>query len=185
MHYGQRGACRQQDRDYNALWITSDDLQAEGLLLSRHMLLDHFPDRVLNILRKTLWQLEDGGGTGGQADVGMAAVGGAAGSPAVLQPPRLQSAVYCRGADATASRACRCDSDAASRGRASRMISVLLLPSCAEDAKLQGSWRVHVPPVTGRCCGIAGRCRLFDGAPRWVTLRSERHPPLLHRCRYE
>lgn len=106
-------ACRQQDRNYSALWIAAADLQCEGLLLSRHMLLDHFPDRALAILRRTLSQLEaaplasSGGPSvvsrrasgGAGAAVGMAAVGGCgSGSPAALQPPRVQAAVYCRGA---------------------------------------------------------------------------------------
>lgn len=106
-------ACRQQDRNYSALWIVAEDLQAEGMLLSRHMLLDHFPDRALAILRRTLSQLEaapppaavSGGpstasyrssssGSAAGAAVGL----GAASSPAALQPPPVQEAVYCRGA---------------------------------------------------------------------------------------
>eukprot|EP00892_Ulva_mutabilis_P011439 jgi/Ulvmu1/8668/UM047_0006.1 len=98
----------QQERNYSALWITAEDLQREGLLLSRHMLLDHFPDRALNILRRTARQLEDGGllsGGGGAArwssvstdTAGMAAVGDGGTSPVALQPPHVQSAAYSRG----------------------------------------------------------------------------------------
>lgn len=108
-------ACRQSKRSYTALWITAEDLQGEGLLLSRHMMLDHFPDRALDILRRTLSQLEaeslhgsgddDGGGvvprrrrsSGGSAAVGMAAVGGGGGGSAALKAPSVQAAVYTRG----------------------------------------------------------------------------------------
>lgn len=85
---GQGYSCRQHERNYRALWITADDLQSEGLLLSRHMLLDHFPDRALNILRRTLRQLESDGALGS---------GGGSGSLPTLQPPRVQAAAYCRG----------------------------------------------------------------------------------------
>jgi hypothetical protein len=51
--------CRWLSRRFSALWINPDDLAEEGLLLSRHMLFDHFPDRALDIIQRTLRDIED------------------------------------------------------------------------------------------------------------------------------
>lgn len=42
------------ERRFSPLWIDPADLAQEGLILSRHMLLDHFPDRALSIIKKTV-----------------------------------------------------------------------------------------------------------------------------------
>ena len=46
--------CRISEKGYEALWVTAEDVAEEGLLLSRHMLLDHLPDRTINVLSRAL-----------------------------------------------------------------------------------------------------------------------------------
>jgi hypothetical protein len=53
--------CRWSRRRFSPLWIHADDLAEEGLLLSRHMLLDHFPDRALSIIQSALTDVDDNG----------------------------------------------------------------------------------------------------------------------------
>lgn len=52
-HATRRDACRLEERTWEPVWVTAEDVAAEGLLLSKHMLLDHLPDRTVAILSRT------------------------------------------------------------------------------------------------------------------------------------
>ena len=50
--------CRIYHKEYEAIWVTADDVSEEGLLLSKHMLLDHLPDRTITVLSRALRRSE-------------------------------------------------------------------------------------------------------------------------------
>jgi hypothetical protein len=91
---------RMQERSYASVWIEAADLEDEGLLLSRHMLLDHFPDRALAVIELALQYMQEHGVE--------ARGGGSPGHP--LAPPtahalRYPAALGESGADAAAASA--------------------------------------------------------------------------------
>lgn len=43
---------RWRKRRHQAVWITPADLRREGILLSSHMMIDHFPDIVADVLQR-------------------------------------------------------------------------------------------------------------------------------------
>jgi hypothetical protein len=49
--------CRLADKRWEAIWITAKDISEEGLLLSKHMLLDHLPDRTVVVINSAAGQL--------------------------------------------------------------------------------------------------------------------------------
>lgn len=69
-------ACRQEERAWEALWVRASDVAAEGLLLSKHMLLEHLPDRTLAVLSRALTRAAGDGAP--HSDLQCAGGGGAA-----------------------------------------------------------------------------------------------------------
>lgn len=50
--------CRMIQKEFEAIWVSADDIAAEGLLLSKHMFLDHLPDRTIVVLTRALRRVE-------------------------------------------------------------------------------------------------------------------------------
>jgi hypothetical protein len=46
-------------RKHQAVWITPEDLRKEGILISNHMMFDHFPDAVTVVLQSVIDQTRD------------------------------------------------------------------------------------------------------------------------------
>lgn len=53
--------CRLAEKGWEAIWITAEDISEEGLLLSKHMLLDHLPDRTVVAINSAEGRLPEGG----------------------------------------------------------------------------------------------------------------------------
>ena len=45
---------RWKKRAHTPVWITPRDLQEEGIIISAHMMVDHFPDVVAAALERTV-----------------------------------------------------------------------------------------------------------------------------------
>jgi hypothetical protein len=96
----QPAACSMAEKDYEAVWVTSDDVSKEGLLLSKHMLLDHLPDRTVTVLNKALQRVERGRENGGvdAANLAVPPAAQRAVSASGLQLPEVQVAMAVSGA---------------------------------------------------------------------------------------
>jgi hypothetical protein len=46
-------------REHQAVWITPEDLRKEGILISNHMMFDHFPDAVTVVLQSVIDKMHE------------------------------------------------------------------------------------------------------------------------------